>query len=86
MGLQMLTYLTTRTPVDDSLKAFCEIYFVAYEVMGGTAWYGGSNPDSYGFALAHSEEVGFFALDIPPQPPRTPSLPYPRSLIEIPPD
>lgn len=57
MGLQMLTYLTTRTSVDDSLKAFCEIYFVAHEVMGGTAWTGWSNSDGDSFALARSEEV-----------------------------
>ncbi|KIW16108.1 hypothetical protein PV08_06159 [Exophiala spinifera] len=57
MGLQMLTYLTTRTSVDDSLKAFCEIYFVAHEVMGGTAWTGWSNSDGDSFALARSEEI-----------------------------
>ncbi|ETN36914.1 uncharacterized protein HMPREF1541_07901 [Cyphellophora europaea CBS 101466] len=38
MGLRMLQALRTETSTDHGLKAFCEIYFVAHDVMGQTAW------------------------------------------------
>jgi hypothetical protein len=38
MGLKMLDTLRANSRTDASLKALCEIYFVAHEVMGQTAW------------------------------------------------
>jgi len=38
MGLKMLDTLRTNSRTDENLKALCEIYFVAHEVMGQTAW------------------------------------------------
>ncbi|KAK5044428.1 hypothetical protein LTR84_011242 [Exophiala bonariae] len=38
MALKMLDRLRANSKTDTSLKALCEIYFVAHEVMGQTAW------------------------------------------------
>jgi hypothetical protein len=38
MGLRMLRELRCNTSTDANLRDFCEIYFVAHEVMGRTAW------------------------------------------------
>ena len=38
MGLRMLRELKCGTRTDADLRSFCEIYFVAHEVMGRTAW------------------------------------------------
>lgn len=38
MGLRMLRELRCSTRTDADLRNFCEIYFVAHEVMGRTAW------------------------------------------------
>lgn len=38
MGLKMLDTLRANSRTDTDLKALCEIYFVAHEVMGQTAW------------------------------------------------
>lgn len=38
MGLKMLDTLRANSRTDANLKALCEIYFVAHEVMGQTAW------------------------------------------------
>jgi len=37
-ALQMLSRLETLSKTDDDLKAFCQIWFVAHDVMGWTAW------------------------------------------------
>lgn len=38
MGLRMLKGLKCDTRTDADLRGFCEIYLVAHEVMGRTAW------------------------------------------------
>ena len=38
MGLRMLRELNCVKRTDTELRKFCEIYFVAHEVMGRTAW------------------------------------------------
>lgn len=38
MAMKMLDRLRTNSRTDTNLKALCEIYFVAHEVMGQTAW------------------------------------------------
>lgn len=38
MGLRMLKELLCISPIDQDLRKFCEIYFVAHDVMGRTAW------------------------------------------------
>lgn len=38
MGLRMLRQLNCVTNEQSELKSFCEIYFVAHEVMGRTGW------------------------------------------------
>lgn len=38
MALKMLDRLRANSKTDADLKALCEIYFVAHEVMGQTAW------------------------------------------------
>ncbi|KAJ4353271.1 uncharacterized protein N0V89_004998 [Didymosphaeria variabile] len=38
MGLRMLKNLLCTTHIDKDLRKFCEIYFVAHDVMGRTAW------------------------------------------------
>ncbi|KAL1607857.1 hypothetical protein SLS60_002795 [Paraconiothyrium brasiliense] len=38
MGLRMLKSLLCTTNIDKDLRKFCEIYFVAHDVMGRTAW------------------------------------------------
>jgi len=34
----MLKELLCISPIDQDLRRFCEIYFVAHDVMGRTAW------------------------------------------------
>jgi len=54
----MLKQLGTTTKVDTDLKSFCEMYFVAHEVMGRTAWVAGeSGFEDYTWAVDRLDEV-----------------------------
>jgi len=38
MGLHALNNMLCTSEMDLDLRSFCEIYFVAHDVMGRTAW------------------------------------------------
>lgn len=38
MGLRMLKELLCTSRIDIDIRKFCEMYFVAHDVMGRTAW------------------------------------------------
>jgi len=61
----MLKQLGTTTKVDTDLKSFCEMYFVAREVMGRTAWMAGeSGSEDYAWAVDKLDEVSGGLNDI----------------------
>lgn len=53
----MLKQLKVSTLTEADLKAFCQIYFVAHEVMGRTAWDAETTIDSYHWACDNPAEV-----------------------------
>jgi len=54
----MLKQLGITTKVDTDLKSFCEMYFVAHEVMGRTAWMAGESVfEDYTWAVDKLDEV-----------------------------
>lgn len=58
LGLKMLKQLGTTTKVDSDIRSFCEMYFVAHEVMGRTAWQAGtSENEDYAWAMNSLDEV-----------------------------
>ncbi|OKL57402.1 hypothetical protein UA08_07322 [Talaromyces atroroseus] len=57
IGLHMLEELKVTTLSEADLKAFCQIYFVAHEVMGRTAWDAETTTGDYRWACGNSAEI-----------------------------